>query len=128
LSRNDWPHSSHLTRGFFDTGLAPPSSIAILPLVLIFGQILSIKKSMNKINLLCSVQSRVRSVSPRIHHRTDSSKMRLTAALLSTVPRSRQVFFFSKSQKPQCSGSGSESGSTGSTCFWASRIRILLSS
>jgi hypothetical protein len=30
----------------------------------------------------------------------------------------------------QCCGSGSESGSTGSTCFWASRIRIrnLLSS
>jgi hypothetical protein len=27
----------------------------------------------------------------------------------------------------QCSGSGSESGSTGSTCFWAFRIRILLS-
>jgi hypothetical protein len=26
----------------------------------------------------------------------------------------------------QCCGSGSESGSTGSTCFWASRIRILL--
>jgi hypothetical protein len=32
----------------------------------------------------------------------------------------RQIFF-------QCSGSGSESGYTGSTCFWASRIRILLS-
>jgi hypothetical protein len=28
----------------------------------------------------------------------------------------------------QCCGSGSESGSTGSTCFWASQIRILLSS
>jgi hypothetical protein len=28
----------------------------------------------------------------------------------------------------QCCGSGSESGSTGSTCFWVSRIRILLSS
>jgi hypothetical protein len=26
----------------------------------------------------------------------------------------------------QCCGSGSESGSTGSTCFWACRIRILL--
>jgi hypothetical protein len=33
----------------------------------------------------------------------------------------------SKHCRNQCCGSGSESGCTGSTSFWASRIRILLS-
>jgi hypothetical protein len=42
-----------------------------------------------------------------------------------TNPQHWLCFYLSSSQ---CCGSGSDSGSTGSTSFWASRFRLLLSS
>ena len=46
---------------------------------------------------------------------------RIFSSTLSPMSRRKYSIFFTYKQ---CSGSESESGSNGSTCFWASRIRI----